>query len=117
MNKNNGSKFFSLVIFITCLLIYINELKNTTFFLIKYHSIKDSADANLKTCGKIYCEAETARFKLASNMYNLLLPNDLFNCKIYIVIVFIISILFYIYTLYNMFFDINTEQDTYHLVL
>lgn len=108
--NNYGSKFFSLVIFIACLLIYINELKNTTFFLIKYHSIKDSADANLKTCGKIYCEAETARFKLASNMYNLLLPNDLFNCKIYIIIVLIISIFFYIYTLYNMLFAIDSKE-------
>ena len=85
------------------IIIYINELKNisASFFQINY--IKDVADINIKKhCNDIYCEAETGRFNIAKNSYNLLLPNDFYNTKTYYFMILLIIILFYINTLYNL---------------
>ena len=48
-------------------------------------------------CNGIYCEAETDRYQIAKNSYNLLMPNDVFNSKTYTILVFIISIMILIY--------------------
>ena len=50
------------------IIIYINELKNISLSLFKIYYIVNVSDINIKkNCNDIYCEAETARFKLADN--------------------------------------------------
>jgi len=91
------------IVFIMMIIIYINELKNisASFFQINY--IKDVADINIKKhCNDIYCEAETGRFNIAKNSYNLLLPNDFYNTKTYYFMILLIIIIFYINTFYNL---------------
>lgn len=71
-----------------------------SFFKINY--IKDVSDINIKKhCNDIYCEAETGRFNIAKNSYNLLLPNDIFNTKAYYFMIALIIIIFYINTFYK----------------
>ena len=78
------------------IIIYLNELKNLTLSFLKINYLKDVADINIqKHCNNIYCEAETGRFNLAKNSYDLLLPNDNFNTKTYYyTILFIVVLLF-----------------------
>jgi len=82
--------------FIIMIIIYLNELKNLTLSFLKINYLKDVADINIqKHCNNIYCEAETGRFNLAKNSYDLLLPNDNFNTKTYYyTILFIVVLLF-----------------------
>lgn len=54
-------------------------------------------------CNNIYCEAETDRYQIAKNSYNLLLPNDIFNSKMYIIFTFVIAIMLFIYYYYLLF--------------
>ena len=65
-------------------------------------------------CNNIYCEAETDRYQIAKNSYKLLLPNDIFNSKTYTIMVFIISIMIYIYYYYLLF---NTESNNLYYLL
>lgn len=78
------------------IIIFLNELKNITLSFLKINYLKDVADINIKKhCNNIYCEAETGRFNLAKNSYDLLLPNDNFNTKTYyFTILFVIVLLF-----------------------
>lgn len=78
------------------IIIFLNELKNLTLSFLKINYLKDVADINIqKHCNNIYCEAETGRFSLAKNSFDLLLPNDNFNTKTYYyTILFIIVLLF-----------------------
>lgn len=78
------------------IIIFLNELKNLTLSFLKINYLKDVADINLqKHCNNIYCEAETGRFSLAKNSFDLLLPNDNFNTKTYYyTILFIVVLLF-----------------------
>lgn len=70
--------------------------------LFKINYIKDVADINIKKhCNDIYCEAETARFKLADNSYSLISPNDIFNTKSYYFMIMIIVVLIYVNLFYN----------------
>jgi|SaaInl6LU_22_DNA_1037377.scaffolds.fasta_scaffold06407_2 hypothetical protein len=82
--------------FIIMIIIFLNELKNLTLSFLKINYLKDVADINLeKHCNNIYCEAETGRFNLAKNSFDLLLPNDNFNTKTYYyTILFIVVLLF-----------------------
>ena len=84
------------IMFIIMIIIYLNELKNLTLSFLKINYLKDVADINIqKHCNNIYCEAETGRFNLAKNSYDLLLPNDNFNTKTYYyTILFIVVLLF-----------------------
>lgn len=84
------------IMFIIMIIIFLNELKNLTLSFLKINYLKDVADINLqKHCNNIYCEAETGRFSLAKNSYDLLLPNDNFNTKTYYyTILFIVVLLF-----------------------
>ena len=66
-------------------------------------------------CNNIYCEAETDRYQVAKNSYNLLLPNDVFNSKSYIIMTFVISILIFMYY-YYLLFD-SQESSKYYYVL
>ncbi len=98
---NTANMFFGIVAFLMILFVYINEMKNITEFIIKYKSIKDTARINMEQkCKNIYCEAETDRFQIAKNMYDLLLPNDIYNARTYTTMVMIFSILLFIYVLY-----------------
>jgi hypothetical protein len=98
---NTANTFFGIVAFLMILFIYINEMKNITEFIIKYKSIKDTARINMEQkCKNIYCEAETDRFQIAKNMYDLLLPNDIYNARTYTTIVMIFSIFLFIYVFY-----------------
>jgi len=90
------------IVFIMMIIIYINELKNISMSLFKINYIKDVADINIKKhCNDIYCEAETARFKLADNSYSLISPNDIFNTKSYYFMIMIIVVLIYVNLFYN----------------
>lgn len=91
------------------IIIFINELKNISLSLFKIYYIKDIADINIKKyCNDIYCEAETARFKLADNSYSLISPNDIFNTKTYYYMILILVILIY-GNLFYKFLEYNNE--------
>jgi len=97
----------NLTIFIMMIIIYFNELKNVSMFLFNFNYIKDLSKIVMEQkCNNIYCEAETDRYKISQNSYNLLLTNDVFNSKTYIILIFIISILIFIYY-YNRFFEVG----------
>jgi hypothetical protein len=89
--------------FVMMIIIYINELKNISLSLFKIYYIVNMSDINIKkNCNDIYCEAETARFKLADNSYNLISSNDIFNTKTYYYMVMILIILIYLNLFYNL---------------
>ena len=89
-------KTWIFVVFVCMILIFINELINITKSYLLIHYYKDVADINLnKNCNDIYCEAETGRFKLSNNVYDIILPTDINNMKMYYyVLVFIMVFLF-----------------------
>jgi hypothetical protein len=89
------------------IIIYLNEMRNISMFIFNFNYIKDFSKIIMEQkCNNIYCEAETDRYNIAKNSYNLLLPNDIFNSKTYIIFVFILSILIYIYYYYILIRDI-----------
>jgi hypothetical protein len=92
-------RIFIFVIFIMMIIIFINELKNITYSFLKMNYIKDISDITIKKhCNDVYCEAETGRFNLAKNSYDLLLPNDVFNTKTYYFMILIVAIILYVNT-------------------
>ena len=94
----------NLTIFIMMIIIYLNELKNVSMFVYNFNYIKDLSKIIMEQkCNNIYCEAETDRYQIAKNSYKLLLPNDIFNSKTYTIMVFIISIMIFIYYHYLLF--------------
>ena len=97
-------------------IIYLNEMKNISMFLYKFKYIKDYSKIIMEQkCNNIYCEAETDRYQIAKNSYKLLMPNDIFNSKTYIIMTFIVSIMIYIYY-YYLLFD-STESDKFYYLL
>ena len=91
------------IMFVMMIIIYINELKNISLSLFKIYYIINVSDINIKKyCNDIYCEAETARFKLADNNYNLISSNDIFNTKTYYYFIMILIILIYLNLFYNL---------------
>ena len=106
----------NLTIFIMMIIIYLNELKNVSMFVFNFNYIKDLSKIIMEQkCNNIYCEAETDRYQIAKNSYKLLLPNDIFNSKTYIIMTFIVSIMIYIYY-YYLLFD-STESDKFYYLL
>lgn len=94
--------FLGIVVFLMVCLIFLNETYNVSKFLFMYNTIKNIASTNMNYCNNgIYIESETERFQLSKSSYDLLLKNDIYNCKTYIYFILIYSILFYIYT-FNM---------------
>lgn len=89
-------KTWIFVVFVCMILIFINELINITKSYLLIHYYKDVADINLnKNCNDIYCEAETGRFKLSNNVYDIILPTDINNMQIYYyILVFLMVFLF-----------------------
>ena len=84
------------------IIIFLNELKNITLSFLKINYLKDVADINIKKhCNNIYCEAETGRFNLAKNSYDLLLPNDNFNTKTYYYTILFVIVLLFIDLMYK----------------
>ena len=84
------------------IIIFLNELKNITLSFLKINYLKDVADINIqKHCNNIYCEAETGRFNLAKNSYDLLLPNDNFNTKTYYYTILFVIVLLFIDLMYK----------------
>lgn len=101
-------------------------MRNISMFIFNFNYIKDLARITMdEKCNGIYCEAETDRYKIAENSYNLLMPNDVFNSKTYTIFVFIISIMIFIYyyrmlDLYNYkegYFVFKIFQINYNLIL
>ena len=91
------------IVLIMMIIIFINELKNISLSFFKINYIKDVSDINIKKyCSDIYCEAETARFKIADDSYNLLSSNDIFNTKTYYVMILIIILAIYAHIFYNL---------------
>ena len=92
------------------IIIYLNEMRNISMFLFNFNYIKDLARIIMdEKCNSVYCEAETDRYQIAKNSYNLLMPNDVFNSKTYIIFTFIISIMIFIY--YYSMLDLNNYED------
>lgn len=86
------------------IIIYFNELKNVSMFILNFNYIRDLSKIIMEQkCNNIYCEAETDRYKISQSSYELLQPNDIFNAKTYIILIFIISILIFLYY-YNRLF-------------
>lgn len=101
----------NLTIFIIMIIIYLNEMRNISMFIFNFNYIKDFSKIIMEQkCNNIYCEAETDRYNIAKNSYNLLLPNDIFNSKTYIIFIFMLSILIYIYYYYILIRDIVESQ-------
>ncbi len=85
-------------------------MRNISMFIFNFNYIKDLARITMDDkCNGIYCEAETDRYKIAENSYNLLMPNDVFNSKTYTIFVFIISIMIFIY--YYRMLDLYNYTD------
>ena len=90
------------IMFVIMIIIFLNELKNITLSFLKINYLKDVADINIKKhCNNIYCEAETGRFNLAKNSYDLLLPNDNFNTKTYYYTILFVIVLLFIDLMYK----------------
>lgn len=112
----------NLTIFIMMIIIYLNEMRNISTFVYNFHYIKDlSRIIMTEKCNSVYCEAETDRYQMAKNSYKLLLPNDIFNSKTYIIFTFIVAILIYIYFYFILFNsgdnDGGGESDANYYVL
>jgi hypothetical protein len=81
----------NLTIFIMMIIIYLNEMRHISMFIFNFNYIKDLSKIIMEQkCNNIYCEAETDRYQIAKNSYNLRMPNDVFNSKTYTIFVFII---------------------------
>ena len=112
----------NLTIFIIMIIIYLNEMRNISVFLFNFNYIKDLSKIIMEQkCNNIYCEAETDRYNIAKNSYNLLLPNDIFNSKTYIIYTLLISILLFVYYYYLLFDKIldpqNKKNNLIHLLI
>jgi len=101
------------IIFIIMIIIFLNELKNITRSFYNINHISDVANINIKNnCNNIYCEAETARFNLSKNTMDLLLPNDNFNSKTYIMFILLICVLLFL-NFYYKFITYNNKMLEY----
>ena len=112
----------NLTIFIMMVIIYLNEMKNISAFIFNFNYIKDLTRIIMnEKCNSVYCEAETDRYQIAKNSYKLLLPNDIFNSKTYIIFTFIISIMIFIYFYLSLFnasaSTESSESDSNYYVL
>ena len=110
----------NLTIFIMMIIIYLNEMRNISTFIYNFNYIKDlSRIIMTEKCNSVYCEAETDRYQMAKNSYNLLLPNDIFNSKTYIIFTFIVAIMIYMYFYFSLFNygEANSESDANYYVL
>lgn len=112
----------NLTIFIMMIIIYLNEMKNISAFIFNFNYIKDLTRIIMnEKCNSVYCEAETDRYHIAKNSYKLLLPNDIFNSKTYIIFTFIISIMIFIYFYLSLFNSSasseSSESDSNYYVL
>lgn len=106
----------NLTIFIMMVIIYLNEMKNISAFIFNFNYIKDLTRIIMnEKCNSVYCEAETDRYQIAKNSYKLLLPNDIFNSKTYIIFTFIVAILIYIY-FYLSLFNASESDSNYYVL-
>ena len=86
-------------------------MRNISMFIFNFNYIKDLARVIMdEKCNGVYCEAETDRYQIAKNSYRLLMPNDVFNSKTYIIFTFIISIMIFIY--YYSMLDLSNYEGT-----
>lgn len=87
-------------------------MRNISMFIFNFNYIKDLARIIMdEKCNGVYCEAETDRYQIAKNSYRLLMPNDVFNSKTYIIFTFIISIMIFIY--YYSMLDLSNYEGTW----
>ena len=93
-------------------------MRNISIFIYNYNYIKDLFRIIMtEKCNSVYCEAETDRYHMAKNSYNLLLPNDIFNSKTYIIFTFIVAILIYLYFYFSLFNSGESDANYYVLNL
>ena len=109
-------KILSLIFFIMICFIIIKELYDLTIFAFNYHSIYNVAKINKMPCGNLHTEFETPRFQISKNLYSLHMDNDIYNSKSYIIIIFVFSIIFFLYSLvvlydYNDILKINNNNN------
>ena len=91
-------------------------MRHISMFIFNFNYIKDLSKIIMEQkCNNIYCEAETDRYQIAKNSYNLRMPNDVFNSKTYTIFVFIISILVFIYYHYILF-ENKTSSKSYYVL-
>jgi hypothetical protein len=101
----------NLTIITMMIIIYLNEMRNISAFIFNFTYIKDLARIIMdEKCNHVYCEAETDRYQIAKNSYRLLMPNDVFNSKTYIIFAFIVSIMIFIY--YYRMLDLGNYEGT-----
>lgn len=92
-------------------------MRHISMFIFNFNYIKDLSKIIMEQkCNNIYCEAETDRYQIAKNSYNLRMPNDVFNSKTYTIFVFIISILVFIYYHYILFAKIKSGSKSYYVL-
>ena len=102
----------NLTIITMMIIIYLNEMRNISAFIFNFNYIKDLARIIMdEKCNHVYCEAETDRYQIAKNSYRLLMPNDVFNSKTYIIFAFIVSIMIFIY--YYRMLDLSNYEGTW----
>lgn len=102
----------NLTIITMMIIIYLNEMRNISAFIFNFTYIKDLARIIMdEKCNHVYCEAETDRYQIAKNSYRLLMPNDVFNSKTYIIFAFIVSIMIFIY--YYRMLDLSNYEGTW----
>lgn len=103
-----GNKLLSITLFIIIAFVILNQLIKLSVFAYKYYNNYIMATINKMSCGNYFNETEHPRFQISKNIYDLHIDNDIFNSKTYIIIIYIFSIIFYIYafnTLVSAFDD------------
>lgn len=92
-----GNKILSFILFIIIVFVILNQLIKLSVFAYKYYNNYIIANINKMSCGNYFSESEHPRFQISKNIYDLHIDNDIFNSKTYIIIIYIFSIIFYLY--------------------
>lgn len=92
-----GKKILSITLFIIIAFVILNQLVKLSVFAYKYYNNYTMASINNRFCGNYFSESEHPRFQISKSIYDLHIDNDLFNSKTYMIIIYIFSIIFYIY--------------------
>ena len=94
------NKILPLILFIIICFVILNQLVKLTVFAYNYYNIYAVTNINKILCGNYYNEVETERFNISKNIYNLHIDDDIYNSKLYIILVYILSIILYIYSIF-----------------
>ena len=112
-----GKKILSITLFIIIAFVILNQLVKLSVFAYKYYNNYTIASINNKFCGNYFSESEHPRFQISKSIYDLHIDNDLFNSKTYMIIIYIFSIIFYIYAFSILIsaFEDDTFSNNYNV--